>query len=181
MVSRGITRCMWFETWPEVLRTTTAAAVTYVFLVALLHLSGKRTLAKLNAFDLVVTVALGSTLATIALSAEVTITEGFAALGVLVLLQFLVAWVAARVGLFRRAVKAEPTVILTDGRLLDAEVRRQRLSPDEVLQAIRSSGIGGIELVAAVVVETDGTLSVIARGQYGSGNALPRSGDRNGR
>jgi uncharacterized membrane protein YcaP (DUF421 family) len=164
---------MWFDSWHQVGRAAVATSVAYVLLVALLRVSGKRTLAKFNAFDLVVTIALGSTLATIALSTDIAVAEGFVALAALILLQYVVAWFTARASIVRRGVKSEPVVVLVDGRLLADEIRSQRLSPDEVLQAIRSSGIGGTELVAAAVLETDGTLSVIPHEQRGSGNALP--------
>ncbi|MCZ9338017.1 DUF421 domain-containing protein, partial [Streptomyces sp. TRM76130] len=68
----------------------------------------------------------------------------------------------------RRLVKAEPTLLLHEGRLVDEAIRRQRVTPDEVRQAIRAQGTGALELVHAVVLETDGSLSVISRSQYGS-------------
>jgi uncharacterized membrane protein YcaP (DUF421 family) len=71
---------MWFDSWSDILRVVLAGSAAYAWLVALLRVSGKRTLAKLNAFDLVVTVAFGSTLATILLSSDVSWSEGAAAL-----------------------------------------------------------------------------------------------------
>jgi uncharacterized membrane protein YcaP (DUF421 family) len=61
---------MWFDSWAQVGRVVLVGAATYGVLVLLLRVSGKRTLAKLNAFDLVVTVALGSTLATVLLDSS---------------------------------------------------------------------------------------------------------------
>ena len=51
-------------------------------------------------------------------------------------------------------------------------MRSQRISRDSLLQVVRSQGVGGLELVAAVVLETNGRLSVITRAQQGSGSAL---------
>ena len=150
--------------WPVASRTG--------LLVAVLRASGKRTLAKLSAFDFVVTVALGSTLATIALSSEVAIVEGAVALATLVALQFAVAWGSSRSAALRGALKSGPTVVVRDGVLQREEMRRQRLGPDEVRQAVRASGVGGMEMIGFVVLETDGTLSVITKDQCGSGNAL---------
>lgn len=163
---------MWFDSADQLVRTVVASAVAYVVLVAVLRWSGKRTLAKLNAFDFVVTIALGSTLASIATSADVAIAEGAAVLVMFVLLQLVVAWTAARSSTVRSAVKAEPAAVLVDGELRPDELRRRRLSPEEVHQAVRASGIGGLDLVAAVVLETDGTLSVIPAAQAGSRSAL---------
>ena len=163
---------MWFDTWSDLLRVLLVGPAAYATLIVLLRLSGKRTLAKLNAFDLVVTVALGSTMATIFLSTDVSWSEGLVALAVLASLQFLVATYTARVPSGRFLVTAGPTTLLRDGELLAAVVRQQRLTEAEVLQAIRSSGAGDVASVAAVVLESDGTLSVIPGSQLGDGSAL---------
>ncbi|WP_141743910.1 hypothetical protein [Streptomyces sp. EN23] len=70
----------------------------------------------MNAFDLAVTVALGSTLATILLNRQVTVAQGAAALVSLVLLQFATAWASVRFRSVRSLVKAEPALLLRDGR-----------------------------------------------------------------
>jgi uncharacterized membrane protein YcaP (DUF421 family) len=87
---------MWFDAWSGVWRTLLVGAAAYVTLVTVLRVSGKRTPAKLSAFDLVVTVAVGSTLATILLNADVSFAEGAAALVLLAALQFVAASIAAR-------------------------------------------------------------------------------------
>jgi len=163
---------MFFDSWYGLLRVVVMTACTYAALIAVVRLSGKRTLAKMNAFDLVVTVALGSTLATIILSRTVSLAEGVLALVLLVALQFAGAWGAVRSRRFRRLVKAEPTLLLHDGRLLADAMARQRVTASEVRQAIRSQGIGAVEDVAAVVLETDGTLSVLTRSRTASGSSL---------
>ncbi|WP_206515773.1 DUF421 domain-containing protein [Streptomyces sp. S063] len=163
---------MFYESWNELLRVPAAAGLAYLILIAAVRLSGKRTLAKMNAFDLAVTVALGSTLATILLNRQVTVAQGAAALVSLVLLQFATAWASVRFRSVRSLVKAEPTLLLRDGRMLHDALRRQRVTPDEVRQAVRTQGTGGLELVYAVVLETDGTFSVISHAQSGSGSAL---------
>jgi uncharacterized membrane protein YcaP (DUF421 family) len=163
---------MWFDSWAPVLRVLIVGTVSYVTLVGVLRLSGKRTLSQLNAFDFIVTVALGSTLATILLSSDVPYAEGVAALGLLAGLQFLVAWVSSRWPRARSAITSQPTALLVDGHLRTAAVRRNRLTEAEVLQAVRSTGSGDISSIAAVVLETDGTLSVISRDTLGDGSAL---------
>jgi uncharacterized membrane protein YcaP (DUF421 family) len=70
-------------------------------------------------------------------------------------------------------VKSQPIVVVRYGELLHGALRSERLNAEEVHQAIRSSGLGGIELVAAVVVETDGSISVISTARSGSRSAIP--------
>jgi uncharacterized membrane protein YcaP (DUF421 family) len=163
---------MWFDSWSDIVRILAVGMAAYLTLVALLRLSGKRTLAKLNAFDWVVSVALGSTLATILLSSDVSWAEGTAALTLLAVLQFVVAWTTARLPGGRAVVTARPTLLLEDGMPLGQAMRSQRITMSELRQAVHASGIGSLSSVAAVVLETDGTLSVIPAQQAGNRSAL---------
>lgn len=163
---------MWFDAWTGIWRTLLVGTAAYVTLVLVLRLSGKRTLAKLSAFDLVVTVAVGSTLATILLNADVSFTEGAAAFALLAALQFAVAIISSRTRLGRAILTSRPTVLVSDGRFHDDALQRQRVSPDDVCQAIRSSGYGDVRRIAAVVLESNGSLSVITEDKMGDRSAL---------
>lgn len=163
---------MWFDSWGDIGRVLAVGAVAYVTLVLILRFSGKRTLAKLNAFDLVVTVALGSTLATILLSTDVSWAEGATALALLALLQLVVAWTTTHLPGARSVVTARPTLLLRDGELLRHRMAEQRVTEAEVRQAVRSSGSGDLSTVAAVVLESDGTISVIPAAEAGDLSAL---------
>ncbi len=163
---------MWFDDWSDIVRVLIVGTAAYVGLVALLRISGKRTLAKLNAFDLVVTVAFGSTLATILLSSDVSYAEGVTALVLLAVLQFVAAMISSRLRLGRAVITARPTLLLRDGVILDEVLHEQRISADEIRQAVRASGAGSLADIAAVVLETDGSLSVISADRLGDGSAL---------
>lgn len=163
---------MWFDSWSQILRVLIVGAATYASLLFLLRISGKRTLAKLNAFDLVVTVALGSTLATVLLNTSVSWSEGLAALATLIGLQLLVALISAWVPGGRDFFTSRPTVLLRDGRIDEATAKRARIAKAEIRQAVRSSGQGDLSSVAVVVLETDGSLSVVPRSAAGDLSAL---------
>ncbi|WP_236243666.1 YetF domain-containing protein [Streptomyces sp. CC228A] len=85
---------------------------------------------------------------------------------------FLTAKAAAHSTPFRRLIKAEPALLLRDGRMPADELTRRRVTESEVRQAIRAHDLGDLSEVAAVVLETDGTFSVIPHSAYGSGDAL---------
>jgi uncharacterized membrane protein YcaP (DUF421 family) len=156
---------MFFDSASDLLRVIVVGSLAYVSLIALLRISGKRTLSKMNAFDLVVTVALGSTLATVLLSKDVSLAEGILAFGLLVFLQFLVSWTSVRSKRIESWVKAEPRLLFRDGEFLTRAMKAERVTADEVLAAIRQNGPGNPDLVQAVVLETDGSMSVTpARG-----------------
>ena len=154
---------MFLNNWIGLGRVVIISICAYAALVLVLRIAGKRSLAKLNAFDLVVTVALGSTLATVLLSKDVALAEGALAFAMLAALQYAVTRGSVHWDWLKRLVRAEPRLLVEDGRFLDAALRSERVTHDEVEQAIRNQGIGRIEQVAAVVLETDGSLSVIAR------------------
>lgn len=163
---------MWFDDWPAILRILLVGTAAYAVLVLVLRVSGKRTLGQLNAFDFIVTVSLGSVLATILLSSTVTWSEGVTALALLAGLQFLVAWIAARWPGARAFFTAQPTLLLWDGQVRHEDLRRHRLTESELRQAVRMQGSGDLSQVKAVVLETNGKISVITAGQYGDGTAL---------
>lgn len=154
---------MLFDTWFGILRVLVVGTLAYIALVLLLRVSGKRTLAKLNAFDLVVTVALGSTLATVLLSKSVALVEGVAGFALLATLQYVVAWLAVRSPRVSGLVKSEPTLLLHHGCFLEAAMRAQRVTRGEILAALRGAGAADPSGIAAVVLETDGSLSVLQR------------------
>lgn len=152
---------MFFDSWHGVLRVLVVGTLAYVALVLFLRVSGKRTLSKMNAFDLVVTVALGSTLATITLSKSVALIEGAVAFALLIALQLVVTWLSVRSARVRRIVKSEPTLLFRRGDMLAHALRRQRVTPDEVHAAVRAQRIGRMEDVEAVILETDGSFTVL--------------------
>jgi uncharacterized membrane protein YcaP (DUF421 family) len=152
---------MWFDRWYDLIRVVLVGPAAYVVLIVFLRVSGKRTLAKLNAFDFVVTVALGSTLATILLSGDVAYLEGAVGLAVLIVLQYAVARASVAIPFVRRAVKSEPRVVVRHGEVRHDALRRERLTIEEIHQALRQSGVADVRQVAAVVLETDGSLSVV--------------------
>jgi uncharacterized membrane protein YcaP (DUF421 family) len=164
---------MLFDSWAGLGRVLLVGTLAYGLLILLLRLSGKRTLSKLNAFDLVVTVALGSTLATVLLSRSVALAEGVLALALLVCLQYVIAWLSVRSPRFQAFIKAEPTLLLHRGRFLDGALRAERISRAEVLAALRASGAAEVGAIAAVILETDGSISVVPdAGATGDATAL---------
>ena len=152
----------WFFAGPlPLVRVAVVGVLAYVALVASLRLSGKRTLSKMNAFDLIVTVALGSILASTLLSKSTALAEGVAAFLLLIGLQYVVAWCCARYGWADTLVKSTPTIVVWRGRQLEDVVRKERLSGEEVLAAVRAAGLARVEEASAVVLETNGDLTVI--------------------
>jgi uncharacterized membrane protein YcaP (DUF421 family) len=163
---------MFFDGWNEVLRVLVVGTLAYAALVAWLRVTGKRTVSKWNAFDLIVTIALGSTLATILLSRDVALVEGVVGMGLLIMLQYAISWASVRAGWVRRVVKNAPALLLDDGRLCREAMKRHRVTEGELLAAVRGQGHASLSGIRAVVLENDGNFSVVTSGWDGDRGAM---------
>src|SRR5687767_6590786 len=163
---------MFFDSWFGIIRILIVGVLAYAALIIWLRVFGKRTLSKWNAFDFIVTIALGSTLATVIISKDVVLIEGLIALVLLIALQFAVTRLSVRFDWAENLVKAKPTLLFEKGEFLHSVMRNQRVTEGEIRMAIRSKGLAAIEEVEAVVLETDGTFSVIEKSADNSRSAL---------
>lgn len=161
---------MFFNSWSGLLRVLIVGICAYVALVALLRISGKRTLSKMNAFDFVVTVALGSTLGTVLISKDVPLVEAVLAFALLIVLQLCVTWSAVRFPRIKKLIRSQPRLLLYKGRILDDAMRVERVTLDELHAAVRQAGKGALGEVEAVVLETTGDLAVVV-GSAGGGDS----------
>ena len=152
---------MFFDSWAALGRIALTGPLVYLGGILLLRLTGKRTLSKWNAFDFIITVALGSTLAAGILSKETTVFEGLLALALIMGLQYVATWLSVRSATVQHLLKSEPTLLLYQGQYRTGTMREKRVTASEVRAAVRSKGIGSVEQVGAVVLETDGSFTVI--------------------
>ena len=155
-----------------VLNTIVYGAIAYVAIIFMLRISGKRTLSKWNSFDFVVTIAFGSILSSILLSTKDSFGTGVVGFGLLVLFQYILTWVSARSSFIQKIVKAEPALLLYKGEYKTEVMKQERVAEGEVLAALRANGVGAIEDADAVVLETDGSFSVITDLSNSTASAL---------
>lgn len=158
--------------WEPLARAVLVGVLSYVAIVVIIRLSGKRTLASMNAFDFIVTVALGSTLATMLLSRTVSLAEGVAGFLVLIGLQFLVSSAATRSSTAQRIVKNSPRLLYYRDTLFQDALGQERVSCEDVKQALRLNGIGSFDDVEGVVLETNGSISTIRTVTVGERSTL---------
>lgn len=171
--SIGIARMLFFESWMSVVRVLVSGVITYVLLIILLRITGKRTLSDMNIFDFVITVAIGTTFSSTMVSKDVTIIDGLAALILLTVMQLIVAWFTVRGGALGRFIKSTPRVMFLDGQFDDDALRHERVSREEVFQAMRSRGISILQQVEAVILETNGNFSIIRKSDRSGTTTLP--------
>lgn len=152
---------LFFDTWMSLFRTFIIGILAYVAMVILLRISGKRTLSKMNAFDFIVTIALGSTLAAVITNKDVALADGILAFCLLISLQYIITWLSFRNKAFTNLIKSDPAMLYYKGNYLFTAMKRERITKEEIMSAMREKGKGNLQNIAAVIIETDGSLSVV--------------------
>jgi len=117
----------------------------------------------MNAFDFIVTVAIGTTLASTILDRTIKLSDGLTAFIMLIGLQLLISWFSSRSKKFSRVMKSEPRLLSYKGTLLYDALRQERLVESEIFQSLRSSGYSSLNDVEAIVLETNGDISIISK------------------
>lgn len=163
---------MFFNGWESIIRIIVVGTLSYIGLIIILRISGKRTLSKMNAFDFVVTIALGSTLATVLLSKDVSLAEGMTAFMLLAGLQYIVALLSVHSVMFGKLIKSNPRLLYYDSRFLKDAMKAERVTKVELIQATRSSGYDSLDNVYAIILETDGSISILQKSEHTTSSTL---------
>lgn len=150
-----------FSGWDKILKVVIMSVSGYIAVVILLRVSGKRTLSKMNAFDFVVTVALGSVLASTALSSSIAVSEGITCMAVLIGLQYIITFFSYRSKSFKDIITSSPILLFADGRFLEDNMKKSRVRKDEVYSRLRHNNLENMDEVDFIVMETTGDMHVI--------------------
>ncbi|THH35545.1 DUF421 domain-containing protein [Neolewinella litorea] len=159
---------MFYQDWTGLLRTLIVGTLGYIFIVFSLRISGNRTLSKLNAFDLAISVAFGSTFASMLLSEDVALAEGMLAIALLCFLQYALAFLSVRSRWFAKLVRSEPVLLVRHGEMLIQAIHDARLTKRELLAVARSHGHRDLSDIDLVILESDGGFSVIGKQNDGA-------------
>lgn len=148
----------WMMDWSFAGWTVLSALTIYVLLISSSRIIGPRAFSQMTAFDFAVTVALGAIVGSTAAGA-VGLPAGVLALISLFVFRGTVA-VLRRHGL-ARVVDNRPLLLMKDGEFRERNLRRAKVTRDDVYEALRLRGVTSIERVAAVIIERNGELSVL--------------------
>lgn len=149
----------------DALKLISISAVSFISIVIILRISGKRTLSKMNAFDFIVTVALGSVLATTIVNYQDSFWNGLLTFAMLVGLQYVATWLSVRFKPIRSILKAQPTLLFYDGEFLHKALKDERITRGELKQSIRKSEYVSFDEISAIILEADGTLTVMSKSE----------------
>lgn len=154
---------IFFDNWQSMARTITITIMAYTAMIFLLRISGKRTLSKMNAFDFIITIALGSALANVSLNKNITLADGVMAFALLIFLQYIITWLSVRVKQIKQIITRKPTLLLYKGEIINEAVKSERITREEIYLAAREKGITNLKDIDALILETTGDMTVIKK------------------
>ncbi len=154
---------IFFNSWEDVVRVLITIIFAYPGLIILLRIYGKRSLSKMNIFDFIITVAFGSVFASVVVAKEVTIVDGLVSFTLLLTAQYVITFASLRWDFIERIIRSEPTLIFHNGEFLEDDMFNVRVNKQEILSEVRQNSIACLDDVYAVVLETNGEMSVIVQ------------------
>lgn len=140
-----------------VLRT----GVIYLLVLIGVRLSGKREVGQMTPFDLTLLLLLSNSVQNAMTGPDTSLTGGAVAAATLLILNYVVAELSGGNRRFRRFIQGQPTLLIHDGKPIEAHMAKEHVSTDELHRALREHGITCTDQVALAVLEVDGSISCL--------------------
>jgi uncharacterized membrane protein YcaP (DUF421 family) len=137
--------------------------LVFFVMLTLTRVIGRRELSSLQPFDLILLIVLGDAVQQGLTQDDYSLTGAFLVIFTFALLQVLVSWLGYRFPRTRPALEGHPLIVVDDGELIETNLRRERLTPEEVAEAARQNGIAHLSEVRWAVLETTGAISFIKK------------------
>ena len=153
---------MWLPELPVLEKVVRAAAV-YLFLLVALRLTGKRQLGQMSSFDLVVLLIISNVLQNAMIGNDNSVLGGFIGAATILLLNYAVARAVVSWKGVERLVEGAPTLLIHNGRIFEQHLRRELLTRDELMAALRRQGILAIEDVHVAWLEETGAITAVPK------------------
>ncbi len=158
-----VTSAMWKDTFELTLplaEKILRPAVVYLFLVVLLRVFGKRELAQLNPFDLVVLLSLSNTVQNAIIGNDNSLTGGLVGAFTLLALNYLVVRFLFRHRRLDQILEGRPTVLIRDGRIIKQNLARELLTRGELMTVLHRQGFYGLNEIDECVLEPGGVFAI---------------------
>jgi uncharacterized membrane protein YcaP (DUF421 family) len=139
------------------------AVALYVFVVFVMRMIGRRELSTLTPFDLVLLIVLGDAIQQGLTQDDYSVTGAVVAVSTLAVMQVTTSYISYRVKPFRKVLKGEPIILIENGKLLNQNLRRERITADDVAEEMRTQQIGAFDQVQWAILESNGTISFIQK------------------
>jgi uncharacterized membrane protein YcaP (DUF421 family) len=139
------------------------AIVLYAFVVFLMRVMGRRELSSLSAIDLVLLIVMGDAIQQGLTQDDYSVTGSLIAVSTIAAVQVVISYLSFRSRRARRVLQGEPIVIVQNGKLIERNVRRERLTEDDVAEEMRAQQIASVEDVEWGILESNGMMSFIPK------------------
>ncbi len=142
---------------------TVKTIIVYLFLVAGLRLLGKRELGQMVVYDLILIVVIANSVQNAMVGQDTTLGGGLAAGFTLLVLNRFFTWLTVKHPVVRHWLIGEPVLIARDGHLLESALRKEGVTREHVVAAMREHGVDKLADVQMAVLEVDGTISIVPK------------------
>ena len=139
------------------------ATVVFFFILVLVRVMGRRELSKMEPFDLIVLIVIGDLVQQGVTQQDYSVTGAVLAVGTIAVLAVFMSWLSFRFARVRPVLDGRPVVLVEKGSPIADNLRRERITLDELSAQARLSGIASLEKVQWAVLETGGQISFIPR------------------
>jgi uncharacterized membrane protein YcaP (DUF421 family) len=139
------------------------AIAVFVFLIVLTRVIGKRELSSLQPFDLILLIILGDAVQQGLTQDDYSLTGALLVVGTIAVLQVLTSWLSYRYKRLRPVIEGEPIIVLEDGKPIERNLKRERLTVEEIAEEARKQSIAHLDDVRYAILETSGTISFIKK------------------
>jgi uncharacterized membrane protein YcaP (DUF421 family) len=139
------------------------ATVIFVFVLVLMRMLGRRELSSLEPFDLIILVVIGDLVQQGVTQNDWSVTGALLAVGTIGVLTVVVSWLSWRFPILRPALEGRPVVLLEDGKPIEGNLSRERITVEELAAQARSQQIDSLDKIKWAVLETNGRVSFIAK------------------
>jgi uncharacterized membrane protein YcaP (DUF421 family) len=133
----------------------------YIVVLAGVRLSGKREVGQMTPFDLTLLLLISNAVQNAMTGSDTSLLGGVVAAATLLVLNYLVAEVSGGNRRFRKFVQGQPSLLVHDGKVIEAHMAKEHVSMDELQRALREHGIATCSDVALAVLEVDGSISCL--------------------
>lgn len=162
---------MWLPALPIWEKIVRAAAV-YGFLLIALRLTGKRQLGQMSSFDLVVLLIISNVLQNAMIGDDNSVLGGFIGAMTILALNYTIARAIVSRRELERLVEGAPTLLIHNGKIIERNLRRELLTHDELMGALRRQGILSVDEVHVALLEETGAITAVKRERANAAHAV---------
>ncbi len=137
--------------------------IVYSFILVIFRITGKRQIGQLTPFDFVLLLLISNAVQNAMTGPDTSLIGGIIAASSLILMNTIISQVFARFKNVRKFIQGSPTILISKGKILSSQLEKENIAQEELMQAMRASGLTNIEDVRLAVLEVDGEISIIRK------------------